>query len=252
MDINELLLLIQRIAKQNSLSEPFVVGGVPRDRIMDKGKAISDVDLTTGDGDSQKLSELVSGSLPTAKHRTYDDGHSSIDFRGLKVDFSNNFNAPGIDEELAKAGVKNITPMVKEVYSRDFTINSLLEDLGFESVYDLTGEGVDDIKAGIIKCPIDPEISIGSDPRRILRAIKFSIKFGFSIEEKLKNAMLTHKNKIQELPQNFTTNKMNEIVRLDDEKGINMLIEYKLLPLVPLSKTISDMLIQKRQLARAL
>ena len=46
--------------------------------------------------------------------------------------------------------------------------------------------------------------------------------------------------------------KINEIVRLDDKKGIDMLIEYKLLPLVPLTKTISDILIQRRQLVRAL
>jgi len=253
MDINELLSLVKRIAKRHNLSEPFVVGGVPRDRIMAKsGKEINDVDLTTGDGDSTKLGELVAEALPTAKYRTYDDGHSSIDFRELKVDFSNNFNSPGIDEELERMGVKDITPMTKELYSRDFCINAIMEDLDLANVYDLTGEGISDIEAGIIKCPINPEISIGVDPRRILRAIKFSIKFGFDIEEGLKNAMLNHKNKIKDLPPNFVTGKMNEIVRIDDEKGIDMLIEYKLLPLVPLSKTISDMLIQKRQLVRAL
>ena len=61
-----------------------------------------------------------------------------------------------------------------------------------------------------------------------------------------------HRKKIQDLPTKFVQDKMNEIVRIDADKGIELLIEYKLLPLVPLTKTISDMLIQRRQLARAL
>ena len=50
----------------------------------------------------------------------------------------------------------------------------------------------------------------------------------------------------------FLKNKVNEIVRLNPDKGIDMLVDFKLLPLVPLSKFLSDMLIKKRQLAKAL
>ena len=142
--------------------------------------------------------------------------------------------------------------MKKEIYSRDFTINTLLEDLDFSNIYDLTGEAENDINAGLIKCPIDPNITIGVDPRRILRAIKFAIKYDFKIENSLKDAMLKNRKKIKELPERFVQDRMNEIVRLDDEKGVEMLIEYKLLPLVNLSKTIYDLLIQRRQLVRAL
>ena len=44
---------------------------------------------------------------------------------------------------------------------------------------------------------------------------------------------------------------MGEIVRLGDNSGINMLIEYKLLPLVSLNKTVYDALIKRRELSRA-
>jgi poly(A) polymerase len=171
---------------------------------------------------------------------------------GLHIDFSSNFISPGVEDEVKKLGIKDITQMKLEIYSRDFTMNTLLESLDFTSIYDLTGEGIGDIQAGVIRCPIDPEITISVDPRRILRAIKFAVKFGFKIEDKLKAAMLNNRKKIQDLPVKFAQDKISEIVRINDDLGVEMLIEYKILPLVPLTKTVSDILIQKRQLVRAL
>jgi len=247
MNINELLLGIKDLAKNNRIARPFIVGGAPRDRVMGARDKINDLDITTGDSDSIRLAELVANKSG-AKHRTYDDGHSSINIDGIRLDFSNNFNAPGIDEEIKKIGVKDITAMKREIYSRDFTINTLLEELDLSNIYDLTGEAEGDIKAGLIRCPIDPDISIGSDPRRILRAIKFAIKYDFKIEDRLKSAMLKHREKIKMLPERFTQDRMNEIVRLDNNKGIEALIEYKILSSVPLTKSIYDVLIRRKQL----
>jgi len=255
MKLEELLLIMTEVANSKRMSQPFMVGGVPRDRIIGIRKKISkinDIDITTGDKSSLVLAEELHRKLKGSYYRTYDDGHASVDFRGLHIDFSSNFLAPGIKEELDKMGVKDVDSMKLELYSRDFTMNTLLESLDFTAVYDVTGEAIGDIQAGIIKCPVDPEITINVDPRRILRAIKFAIRFDFKIDNKLKTTMLNNRKKIQELPVKFVQDKMNEIVRLDDEKGMEMLIEYKLLPLVPTTKTISDILIQRRQLARAL
>lgn len=252
MDINELLSIIQRTAQENNLSKPFIVGGIPRDRVM-KGRdsSINDIDITTGDENSVKLGEAVVARLPDAKYKTFDDGHSTINFRGLRMDFSSNFVAPGIDAELSKGGITDITPMKREIYSRDFTINTLLEELDFSAIYDLTGNGEEDIKARLLRCPIDPEISIGIDPRRILRALKFHLKYDFNIEDNLKRAMLNHRKKIQTLPPRFVQDKMSEIVRLDNDAGIAILMEYKLLSLVPLSKDVYNVLIQRRELSKA-
>jgi len=255
MNVDEILQDIADVARTNKLGKPFMVGGVPRDRILgQRGEKsdIKDVDITTGDKSAANLAELMARKHPNSNYQTYDDGHSSISLGGLHIDFSSNFVAPGVEKELKKMGIKDVDSMKLELYSRDFTMNTLLESLDFKSIYDLTGEGVDDIHAGLIKCPIDPNITIGVDPRRILRAIKFSVKYGFKIEDGLKNAMLEHRKKIQQLPKKFVQDKINEIVILDADKGIEYLVEYKILPLVPLTKTVSDILIQRRQLARAL
>lgn len=255
MKIDELLADIEKVASDNNLSKPFIVGGTVRDRILGEigsKSEINDLDITTGDDNAHKLAYALSKKYPNSSYREYDDGHTSLDIQGLHIDFSSNFLAPNIDEEMKKVGVKDINPMKKEIFSRDFTINTLLEALDFTAIYDLTGEGMNDIRAKIIKCPIDPNITIGVDPRRILRAVKYAVKYGFSIEDNLKRAMLEHKNKIKELPVKFVQEKITEIVLLDADKGIDLLIKFKLLPLVPLSKTVSDILIQRRQLVRAL
>ena len=86
MDINELLSTIGELANKSGLSKPFIVGGTPRDRLMgEKGGDINDLDITTGDDGSVKLGELVAKAFGDAKHRTYDDGHSSINIRGLRI-----------------------------------------------------------------------------------------------------------------------------------------------------------------------
>lgn len=255
MHIDEVLSKVQTVADTRGLSQPFLVGGVPRDRMLGKGGKIAeikDVDITTGDGDAPALAEFVSKAFPDSHYRTYDDGHSSVNIYGLHMDFSSNFIAPGVKDELKRMNISNVDSMKLELYSRDFTMNTLLESLDFTSFYDITGEGINDIQAGLIKCPINPSITISVDPRRILRAIRFAIKYDFKIDDELKSAIRAHKDGIKDLPKKFVQDKMNEIVMLDDDKGIEMLIEYKLLPLVPLTKTISDILIQRRELIKAL
>jgi poly(A) polymerase len=255
MKLDELLGIIIEVAKTNGLTEPFMVGGTPRDRILgviDKKAEIKDIDITTGDKNSPKLAILVHQKLEGSIYNVFDDKHSSVDVQGIHLDFSSNYRVRGIEEELKRLNVKDVTPMKMELYSRDFTINCLLERLDFTGIFDLTGEAIDDIKSKVIRCPINPEITIGSDPRRILRAIKFAIKFGFNIEEGLKGVMLNNRESIKTLPVKFAQDKMTEIATLDSEKGIEMLIEFKLLPLVPLSKTLSDILIQQRKIIHAL
>lgn len=254
MKIDQLLAEIEAVASLNGINKPFMVGGVVRDRIIgvrDDVTKINDIDLTTGRKDAIVLAKLV-GEKFNIYPRTYDDGHASLDIMGIHIDFSSNFIVPNIDAELKKNGIVTDDPMKKELYSRDFTINTLLESLDFTAIYDLTGEAIKDIKAKIIKCPIDPNITIGTDPRRILRAIRFAIKYDFAIDDKLRQAMMLNRENIKSLPEKFVRDKVSEIVRLDPDKGIDYLLDYKLLPIVPLSKSVYDILIQKRKLIKAL
>ena len=255
MRIEEFLISIKDLADKNGLLEPMMVGGTPRDRIMgrlgDKNE-IKDLDLTCGNLDSHKLGFILSKAYPESVYREFDDGHTALGIFGLNIDFSSHFVIPGIEKELTRLGITEQTEAIKELFSRDFTMNCLLETLDFTHTFDLTKQGVGDINAGLIRCPIDPDITIGVDARRILRAIKFAIKFDFTIESRLKDAMLKYRESVARLPPKFVSAKIDEIVRLDADKGLDMLIEFNLLNLLPLSKMVNDLLIQKRKVLHSL
>ena len=75
-----------------------------------------------------------------------------------------------------------------DAFRRDFTINGLFYDIRDYSVIDWVG-GMKDIERKIVRAIGDPEIRFREDPVRMMRAIKFSARLGFTIERKTAAAM---------------------------------------------------------------
>src|SRR5438045_2463623 len=69
----------------------------------------------------------------------------------------------------------------EDVERRDFTINGLLLDPLKNEVLDFVG-GRKDLDAGIIRAIGEPELRFAEDKLRILRAVRFAARFGYSIE----------------------------------------------------------------------
>ena len=69
----------------------------------------------------------------------------------------------------------------QDVQRRDFTINGLLLDPLKNEVLDFVG-GRKDLDAGIIRAIGEPELRFAEDKLRILRAVRFAARFGYSIE----------------------------------------------------------------------
>jgi len=248
MKLRDLLSLIDKTAKDNGLSSPFIVGGTPRDRVRGEAKEINDIDLTSQDGDSVNLAFACAKVIPYTYFQLYDDGHASMKLGGLQIDFSNHFIVPQIDAELDRLGVKDRSPLTREMYSRDFTINTLLQDLNFEKVFDITGQGVRDIRAGVIRCPINPELTISNDPKRIFRALRFALRFDYTIDADLVKAIKKYRHLLQGTSPDYIKDKANELIKLDSKRAIKMMIEFGLLNVIPMTKLISDTLIENKLL----
>ena len=67
-----------------------------------------------------------------------------------------------------------------DVWRRDFTVNALYYDIADFSIVDYT-EAMDDIKNKILRLIGDPETRYREDPVRMIRAIRFAAKLGFTI-----------------------------------------------------------------------
>src|SRR5258708_3640546 len=73
-------------------------------------------------------------------------------------------------------------------FRRDFTINALYYDIRDFAVIDYTG-GVQDLEDKLIRCIGDPQVRFREDPVRMLRAVKFAARFGFSFAPETAQAL---------------------------------------------------------------
>ena len=62
---------------------------------------------------------------------------------------------------------------------RDFTANALMRRLADGELVDPTGKGLDDLRAKVLRTPLDPVETFRDDPLRMLRAVRFRWKLGF-------------------------------------------------------------------------
>lgn len=109
-----------------------------------------------------------------------DFGTVRVKIGGDEVDFastrSETYPRPGHLPVVEEIGC----PLKDDVLRRDFTVNSLAKSVKTGEIVDFTG-GLADIKAKVLRVLHDK--SFIDDPTRIIRALKFSVRFGFALEE---------------------------------------------------------------------
>ena len=156
----------------------FVIGGYVRDSIL-KRKS-KDIDIVV-EGSGIELAERVALRLDTTVTVFRNFGTAMLRWRDLEIEFV------GARKESYRASSRK--PIVEDgsleddQLRRDFTINALaysLQEENFGSLSDPFG-GVEDLKKGIIRTPLDPDKTYSDDPLRMLRAIRFASQLSFTI-----------------------------------------------------------------------
>lgn len=77
----------------------------------------------------------------------------------------------------------------EDAHRRDLTINSLFYNINEGKVEDFTMRGVDDIRKRLIRTPLDPLQTFLDDPLRVIRAVRFAVRFDFAIVPEVLAAM---------------------------------------------------------------
>jgi poly(A) polymerase len=166
----------------------YLVGGVLRDRVLGLPHQ-DDFDLVL-DGDAVALAGFLhklrlSDHAPVTYPR-FGTAMVSIDGRQIELVSA---RAESYDPSNRKPSVKRAT-LKDDAFRRDFTINTLMENLHTGEVLDLTGRGFADIEARLIRTPLEPKVTFYDDPLRMLRAVRFAVRLGFDIEEETWRAII--------------------------------------------------------------
>ncbi len=102
---------------------------------------------------------------------------------------------------------------IKEDYKqRDVTINAIYYDLTNQSILDVEGQSVNDLKNKILRCPSDPNVIFRNDPIKILRIIRLSAETGFGIDKDTWLSMIENSNKVNNLEQEVITKEVNKML----------------------------------------
>lgn len=189
-------LHILKEATRNSVYEYrlYLVGGIVRDEILGS-PGEEDIDIVL-EGDATKLARYlfnigITDFKPVVFPRF---GTAMVSIDGTQVELVS-ARSESYAPESRKPEIE-LASLEQDVLRRDFTINTLMKNLHTGEILDITGKGLSDLREGIIRTPTDPEVTFEDDPLRMLRAIRFSARFGFVIEDKTYEAI---KNKAHRL-----------------------------------------------------
>ena len=248
MDLGETLILVSKISEKYLTDKPYIVGGLPRDVYLKREIKTTDVDITTNSPDVLRLGILVADQL-NVTFELSDDGHITVFTDSFDLDFSSHFISSGV---VSYFGNKN--KELHEAFSRDFTINTLHQDLVTREIIDPTGQGFADIKNKVIKTPVPPEITLKDDPRRIYRAINLAARYGYRIDKSiidftLKNPDIFSSNNIKD---KYISIKISKSLKEDIDLTLNLLRELNLLKNVPRTGYFKDVLISRKLLTEYL
>jgi tRNA nucleotidyltransferase/poly(A) polymerase len=235
MKLRELLQQIKKVQEEIHASEPFICGGTCRDKYMNKPGNVDDIDITTGDRTAENISLKFYEEFSKKYNiiRRIMDDHSSIFIGNLKLDFSSNFILPDIDKYIK---IKNPTSLQKEIYSRDFTCNSLLLTFDLKQILDPIGNGFKDIDNKIIKTCLKPDITLVSNRNRVIRAIYLAIKLDFNIDPLIIDYVRKNPNSVRVATEKTLNQKLDFIFKKDPEKASYYLTEMGIWNYVPITK----------------
>ncbi|MBS1592947.1 MAG: HD domain-containing protein [Bacteroidetes bacterium] len=212
--------------------ETYVVGGYVRDLLM--RRPCKDIDFVcVGSGIAlaeaaakalnPKINVNVFKNFGTAQFR-YED--LDLEFVGARKESYQRDSRKPIVEEGTLQDDQN---------RRDFTINAMAISLNkktFGELIDPFG-GLEDMDTGVIRTPLDPDITFSDDPLRMMRAIRFATQLNFYIQPETLASIARNKDRISIISQERITTELNKIILAKKPSiGFRLLEETGLLAII--------------------
>ena len=225
--------------------ECYVVGGYVRDLFLERPSNDIDV-VVVGSGISmaEALKKQLGGRAHLSVFRNF--GTAQVKYNGLEVEFVG-ARKESYSHDSRKPVVEDGT-LEDDQNRRDFTINALAVCLNGARFGELVDpfDGLADLEDGIIRTPLDPDITFSDDPLRMLRCVRFAAQLNFFIEDETFDALTRNADRIKIISGERVQEELNKIMMTaTPSKGIVELYRCGLLPRLLPELTALD-IVEKR------
>ena len=220
--------------------ELALVGGPVRDAFL--GRPVHDLDFTTSATPEQ--SEKIVKPLAQA---TWDVGRAfgtiAAQVGPYTVEITT-YRADTYDGSTRKPDVVFGTSLEEDLHRRDFTMNAMALTLPGAKLVDPCN-GLDDLLAGVLRTPIEPEISFQDDPLRMMRGARFVSQLGVTIQPDTAAAMTTLAPRIADISAERVREELTRLLATDSPRaGLEVLVDSGIadvvLPELPALRLESD------------
>lgn len=226
-----LMKFLSALARRMGVAEHvYVVGGAVRNHLM--GEAPKDVDLVvdsialgggkTADWFAQQVARVIpvatnlttnqyGVAILTVKEDWFPEGEDGPNLVGEQIEIAN-----ARKESYDGAGGKgmgykptDVSPatITEDVYRREFTFNTLLwrlldlaEGPDKAEIIDITGLGRQHLEERLIQTPLDPDKTFSDDPTRMLRILKFMLRYNLKISPEVEASVKRNAHKLKNMP----------------------------------------------------
>jgi poly(A) polymerase len=211
-------------------AEVYLVGGFVRDRLLG-GTQGKDIDLVSVGMDPMPLLAAVASGFGWHPPERFERFGTAQIRGGTWIVEGVRARAERYDPESRHPDVRPGT-LAEDVWRRDFTVNALCQTLEGE-VIDITGQGLTDLVAGVLRTPLDPAETFAEDPLRMYRAARFVARLGFALAPGTIEAMRAQAARTSILSVERVSDEIRRmLVAPHTGAGIVVLLEGGLLELV--------------------
>ncbi len=190
----------------------YVIGGYVRDYILQRGAA-KDIDIVTvGNGIAlaKKVASLLPNKPKVQVFKTY--GTAMLVYKDMELEFvgarKESYAKDSRNPEVSEGTLED------DQNRRDFTINALAISLHKDDYGTLLDpfDGLKDLEKGIIKTPLNPDITYSDDPLRMMRAIRFATQLNFKIQENSLLAITKNASRLAIITKERIVVELNKII----------------------------------------